>query len=323
MNILTIGTSMITGRFIEAMKQVEGVNHVGVYSRSIEKALNFAPGVKAYNDLAEALADPQIDAVYVASPNSLHYPQTKQALLANKHVICEKPFVSTLEQLDELIQLAQERDLILFEAITTVHLPNFRIVEETVKKIGPVKIVNCNFSQYSSKYGQYQNHQQVNIFDPAFDGGALKDINVYNIHFVTKLFGEPKSFQYYANRGYNGIDTSGILILEYPDFKAVCIGSKDSSSDSYGLIQGEKGTIRVSSTLGRCTSVSLHSHLMDNHQAQEPEVISIEQEFHMTYELEVFRDLVNTHNFSLRDHHLEHSRLVVSILEQAAKQDAK
>lgn len=322
MKLLTIGTSLITRRFLDAVKQVKGVEHVAVYSRSLEKAREFVSGVHHFDNLDEALNSDVFDTVYIASPNSLHYSQAKQALLANKHVICEKPFVSTKDQLIELIEIASSRELFLFEAITTLHLPNYQIIKENLDRVGQVKIINCNFSQYSSRYQLYMEKQQTNIFDPAFDGGALRDINVYNIHFVLGLFGMPESYTYYANRGYNKVDTSGVLLLQYKDFVGVLIGAKDSSSESYGIIQGESGTIEVSdSSLGRCQKVEFRGHIMDNQKEAQVETLSIDQTHHMSYELEVFKEMVETRDFMSRDQYLNHSLNVVEILEKAGEYD--
>ncbi len=322
MKILTIGTSWITSRFLEAIDLVDRVQHVAIYSRSLEKAKAFKEDCVYFDDLDEALNSDIFDTVYIASPNSLHYPQAKQALLANKHVICEKPFVSTKEQLIELIEIASSNELFLFEAITTLHLPNYQIIKENLNRVGKAKLINCNFSQYSSRYQRYLDGQQTNIFDPKFDGGALRDINVYNIHFVLGLFGMPESYHYYANRGYNQVDTSGVLLLQYKDFVGVLIGAKDSSSESYGIIQGELGTIEVSdSSLGRCQKVKFMGHIMDNQQEVQVETLSVDQKHHMSYELEVFRDMVENKDYMTRDKYLNHSLKVVEILEKAGKYD--
>ena len=164
------------------------------------------------------LADPDIDLIYIATPNSLHYRQAKAALLAGKNVLCEKPFVPTVAEADELIRLAKERHLFLFEAITTAHHANYALVKEHLPDIGPLRIVSCTFCQYSSRYDALLSGQVPPVFDPACCGGALMDLNLYNVHFVVGLFGEPMSVSYHPNLYRNGIDTSGILLLEYPDF---------------------------------------------------------------------------------------------------------
>ena len=105
----------------------------------------------------------------------------------------------------------------------------------------------CNYSQYSSRYDAYLEGDITHSFDPAYYGGSLYDINVYNIHYCVGLFGEPKDATYYPNIGPNGIDTSGTLVMEYDGFSAVCTGSKDSDSPGYVCVQGEKGFMKVDS----------------------------------------------------------------------------
>ena len=119
MKVGTIGTGFIVDWFLNAVKQNEGVEAVGMYSRKEESArpLSEKYGIKnIYTDYKEMLANNDIDTVYIASPNSLHYSYAKEALLAGKHVICEKPFTSTVKEFMELKQLAKEKQLFLFEA---------------------------------------------------------------------------------------------------------------------------------------------------------------------------------------------------------------
>lgn len=320
MKVLTIGTSLITERFISALKQVEGTELIAIYSRTKETGQAFADkvgGPTVYTDLQEALKSDSFDTVYVASPNTFHYQHAKQALLAGKHVLCEKPFTSTKAQLLELIEIASDKELMLMEAITTLFLPNFKLIQEKVMEIGDIKLINANFSQLSSRYGLYKKGQVTNIFNPEFDGGALRDINVYNIHFTTYLFGRPHQVIYYPNKGFNGVDTSGVLILDYEQFKAVLIAAKDSSSESFGLIQGDQQTIKVhGSSLGRSAKVSMLGAITDLAQEGQ-QLISTDQDDHMTYEIKAFRDLIKNADFELRDHYLEHSLLVLDVLEMA------
>ena len=103
----------------------------------------------------------------------------------------------------------------------------------------------ANYSQYSSRYDHYLKGEVDHSFDPEYLGGALRDINVYNIHYAVELFGAPVRTQYYPNTGFNGIDTSGTMVLEYDGFSAVCTGAKDSDGPCFVQIQGEKGYMRI------------------------------------------------------------------------------
>ena len=260
MKIGTIGTgSIVTWVMTEAMR-TEGVEYRAVYSRKEEsgRALAGRFGVqKVYTDLDAMLADETIDFIYVASPNSLHYEQTRRALLAGKNVICEKPFAPTRAQAAELAALAQQKQRFLFEGITTTFLPHFALIREKLAEIGPARQVSCTFCQYSSKYDALRAGQTPNVFNPAFAGGALMDLNLYNLHFVYGLFGSPARLAYHAHKHPNGIDTSGVLVLAYPDFVCQCTTAKDCRGDNGVSILGEKGRIRVEGPASMCSRVTV------------------------------------------------------------------
>lgn len=260
MKIGTIGTGNIVTWVMTEAVRVAGVTYEAVCSRKEEtgRALAERFGVqKVYTALADMLADPEIDWVYVASPNSLHYAQTKAALEGGKHVICEKPFAPTRAQAEELAALAEDKGLFLLEGITTLFLPHFARIREKLPEIGPVRQVSCTFCQYSSKYNALKAGQTPNVFNPAFAGGALMDINLYNLYFVYGLFGMPEKLTYRARRHENGIDLGGVAVLEYPGFVAQCTGAKDCQSDNGAHIIGEKGFIRVENPVSMCTRVTV------------------------------------------------------------------
>lgn len=325
MKIGTIGSGMIVDRFIHAVSLVDHVSIEAVYSRSEEKAAAFASKhgiVKHYTDIDKMLADTDIDTIYVASPNSLHYAQALQALQAGKNVIGEKPFTSTLEETDILIKTAKEKNLFLFEAITTIHMPNYKIVKENLATLGNIHLVTANFSQYSSKFNAYKNNELPNAFNPKFSGGALMDINIYNIHFVVGLFGKPKSYAYYPNLGYNGIDTSGVMIMQYDSFTATLIGAKDSSSEYLCFVQGDASTIKVSgASTGVCKTVERVPLLGDSIDKHNPtynfENMGIEQDFHMSYEVADFEAIIQNKDYEACYKLLDHTRDVMEILYNA------
>lgn len=244
----TIGTGVIVHSILDGVRRTEGIRCVAVYSRSEEKARQLANkyGVaKTYNNLEEMLLDDEINFVYVASPNSLHYEQTKRALEFGKNVICEKPFCAEREQVEELTELAKKKELFLIDATPTTYLPNFEILKNKVKKIGRLRLVLCNYSQYSSRYDQVLEGKFPNVFNSKFAGGCLQDINYYNVYFNVALFGKPEQMYYYANMCGGGVDTSGILLMKYQGFVSECAGAKDTWGINSAQIQGEKGFIYV------------------------------------------------------------------------------
>jgi predicted dehydrogenase len=203
------------------------------------------------------LADEGLDFIYIASPNSLHFEQALDALRAGKNVICEKPFTTYFNEALLLAAEARSRGLFLFEAITTPFLPNVKMVRDLLPSISPVRIIKCNFSQYSLRYKALLDGELPNNFNPLFSGGALMDLNIYNLHLMATLFGFPLRSTYYPNLHSNGIDTSGIALLEYEGFKSECTASKDSGGKNFILIQGENGYIYIGDSAGNCRNVEI------------------------------------------------------------------
>ena len=314
MQIGTIGTGPIVETFLAACQQVPSVQVSAVYSRSVEKAAALASrfGIaRTCTTMDELLVDPAIDTIYIALPNSLHFAQAVQALQANKHVILEKPLTSTLAEAQALVKLAREKGLYLFEAITTRHLPNYLKVRQELADIGPIRLVQCNYSQYSSRYTQLLAGDVTNIFDPAFSGGCLYDLNIYNLHFVIGLFGRPQAVHAYANKAFNGIDTSGTVVLKYDDFIATCSAAKDSASPSFQIIQGEKGFSDVAGPVNRCPSYEIRT-------GSRQETVNLQtQENRLVYEIEAFADCLARNDWGQAEAWLDESLLVMEVADTA------
>lgn len=245
----TIGSGFIVHNILDNVQRTEGICLEAVYSRSEEtgQALGAKYGArKVYTDLDAFLQDDTVNFVYIATPNSLHYAQTKKALLAGKNVILEKPFCTKAADATELIQLAEARGLFLIDAVPTAYLPNLEILKRELPKIGNIKLVMTNFSQYSSRYDKLLQGDLPNIFNPEFGGGCLMDINFYNIYLNVALFGKPRKTVYYPNRFQDSIDTSGIVILQYDGFVSQNAGAKDTWGVNFVQIEGDRGYIYVS-----------------------------------------------------------------------------
>ncbi len=210
----------------------------------------------AYSDYDAMLAEGEMDVLYLAVPNHLHYDFACKALEHGFHVIVEKPVASNYDEAKQLAARAKEKNLYLFEAITTVTMPNYEKIKELLPRIGDVRAVSCNFSQYSHRYDAFLAGDIAPVFDPAKSGGALMDLNLYNLHYVLGLFGEPKSVRYHANMSC-GIDTGGMLFLEYESFYAVCIAAKDCAAPCSYVISGSKGYISQDTPANACGVVTL------------------------------------------------------------------
>ena len=244
----TIGSGVIVHSILDQIARTEGIRLEAVYSRSGEKGIALAREYgcgKVYTDMDGFLSDERVNTVYIATPNLLHYEQTKRALLAGKHVICEKPFVTRLSQAEELVALAKEKNLFLAEAAPTTFLPNFRILRRELPKIGRVRLVMSGYSQYSSRYDAVLRGEKPNIFNPQYAGGCLMDINFYNVLLNVALFGKPEEAVYYPNV-YPGLaDTSGVMVMRYDGFVSQNAGAKDTWGVNFFQIEGEAGYIFV------------------------------------------------------------------------------
>ncbi len=248
MNLGIIGTGGIALMMAKACEEVEKVHAYGCYSRTYEKGKSFANEANidfVYTDMEEFLSDENIDLVYIASPNSLHYFQAEDALKHGKSVIVEKPFCSNYRQAKRLVDLAKEKDLFLFESMTIQHSLNYRLLKEKIAEIGKIKEVQCTYLQYSRKYKDLLDGKNPNVFTNEYSGGALMDLGIYKIHFVIGLFGEPKRVTYYCRKHENGVDLGGTLVLEYEDKVITALAAKDLNGNNRNIIAGEKGYIIV------------------------------------------------------------------------------
>lgn len=211
-----------------------------------------------YTDYHDLVADEAVDTVYVAVPNFLHHAVSEAALRAGKDVICEKPLASTAREATELAALAREQGRFLWEAVVTTRQPNFRVVrDEFLPRIGTVKVVIVNYSQYSSRYDAFRAGEVLPAFDPAKSGGALMDLGLYTLTYTIGMFGEPRFARYLPNIE-RGIDTSGVAILEYDGFTAVNVCAKDCAAPCGIVMQGTDGYVQTTTPPNMCGPVTLH-----------------------------------------------------------------
>lgn len=318
MKLTVVGTGKIVEEALPIITATNGIQVQALVStpRSQEKAKALADHYQIqdlYTDLEEALTNPNTDTVYVATPNHLHYEMTKAALLAGKHVICEKPFTLKEAQAQELAEIAKRKQLILLEAITNLYLENFAVLKEELANLGDIKIVDCNYSQYSSRYDAFKEGVIAPAFDPEKGGGALRDLNIYNIHLVVALFGLPKTVNYLSNME-RGVDTSGILLMDYLDFKVVCIAAKDCSAEVRTTIQGNRGSLIVAGESNTLPQVQVTENGI------EPRVINKNgSEHRMAAEFRVFQAIIDERDFERAQEALGHSLKVMKVLDLASQ----
>lgn len=319
MKTAILGAGTIIPAFLEAAEKIEELEIYAIFGQESDlpkmTELQNQYGItKIYYDYDKLLEDREVEVVYVALPNHLHYVFAKKAAENKKHVIVEKPFASTYAQAKELIDIADRNQVMIFEAISNQYMPNYRKTRELVKELGDVKIVQLNYSQYSRRYDLFKEGAVLPVFDPKKSGGALMDLNVYNIHYVLGLFGKPEKIHYIANIE-RGIDTSGILTMEYPDFQCVCVGAKDCKAPVSINIQGDKGFIHSDEP------ANVYSSFSFAYNNGELETIALNEGMpRLYYELRVFADMVINKNYGETREYNQHTLDVMEILEEARRQ---
>ncbi len=322
MRLAILGTGFIVKEgALKALQEVPEIKIQAIFARpsSREMAEELAGQYaipEVYTDYDDLLKNPGIDFVYVGLINSVHYEYTKKALLAGKHVIVEKPFASTAAEVRELRELALSKGLYVFEAVTLLHLPNFHAIKKALPEIGRIRTVTANYSQYSSRYDKYLAGEVLPAFNPQLSGGALYDINIYNLNFIIGLFGAPEDVSYKANIGFNGIDTSGQLFLQYKDFFASALGAKDSESPGFITIQGEKGYIRV---LG-APNVLQAFEIGIRGEKGVPHYELNKYEHRMVHEFQEFAEIFQRKDYDIMEKGLDISLAVLETAEKARKQ---
>lgn len=243
-----IGTGKIAEKFWQANRYGKDFELTAVYSRTLERArqFGFQKGQLQYFDDLEAFANSDcIDAVYVASPNCCHYEQVMTLLKAGKHVLCEKPMASNLEQAQEMFAEAEKQNLILLEGMRSIYAPSFQKMIPYMETLGTIRRATLQYCQYSSRYDNYKRGIVENAFKPELSNGALMDIGVYVVSCMIRLFGAPKSIKASGVKLHNGVDGAGTILMEYPDMSGEAIYSKITDSAMPSQIQGEDASMLV------------------------------------------------------------------------------
>lgn len=287
--LAVIGTNWITRQFVDAAHETGSYKLTAVYSRSLEQAQAFASDYMVehlFTSLEEMAQSDVIDAVYIASPNSLHFPQTRLFLSHKKHVICEKPLASNIAEVEQAIEIARENQVVLFEAFKTSSLPNFLQLQQALSKVGKMRKALINYCQYSSRYQRYLDGENPNTFNPAFSNGSIMDIGFYCLASAVALWGEPHSVKATATLLESGVDAHGVAVLDYGDFSVTLQHSKVSDSVLPSEIQGEDGSLVVEK-ISECQKVSFVPRGGKAQDLTQPQHINT-----MLYEAELFARLV-------------------------------
>ncbi|MDO4941511.1 MAG: Gfo/Idh/MocA family oxidoreductase [Lachnospiraceae bacterium] len=312
-----IGTNFITDGFMEAGMQCKDFHVQAVYSRTIERAKEYASkyGIEDYYDsLDDVAAAENIDAVYVASPNALHAPQSIQMLNAGKHVLCEKTIASNQEELKQMLDAAKQNHVIVLEAMRPVFDPGFQAIQDHLPKLGKVRRATFQYCQYSRRYDKYKIGIIENAFKPELSNGALMDIGVYCVHPMVKLFGMPDQILASGFQLSTGAEAMGTIIARYGnEMQVELLYSKITDSILPSQIQGEEGSMIIEEIPDTVTLK------IRTRQDKKWEEIKIDKkENNMYYEIEEFIRLVQSGESA--EEHNKYSLWELAVMDEARRQ---
>ncbi len=244
----TIGRSQIAQLWLAAAQTLPDFKLSATYSRQMADAREFAQqygAQRAYDNLEAMAKDPDVDAVYIASPNLFHYEQTLMMLRHGKHVLVEKPMAVTRAQAEDMFAAADANGCVLLEATRNVLNPAMRRIRDALPQLGVLRRAHLHFCQYSSKYDRFKQGEMTNTFNPALATGGLMDLGVYTVEAMVYLFGAPQRITAVHHALPHGWDAMGTLIVDYDTMQAVLTYSKITQGYAPSEIQGEKGALQI------------------------------------------------------------------------------
>lgn len=258
-----LGLGNIARSFATGLKSVAGAELVAVGSRSQEKAEKFGDehgAARRYGSYQDLANDPDIDAIYVATPHSLHFEDALLSLNAGKATLVEKPFTLNEEQSSALVQTSREQNVFLMEAMWTRFTPIMGKLRELVKDgaIGELRLVEADFGFRAGL------NPEGRLFNPELGGGALLDVGVYTISLASMLLGAPTAVTGLAHLGETGVDEQSAMLLSYAKGELAVLSTAIRTNTVHEAnIYGTEGRIRVDSPWWIPKSMTLHRNGKD------------------------------------------------------------
>lgn len=242
-----IGTGRITDWVLKGAVLEPRFEAAAICSRNEDKAAAFAAKhniPRTFTDVDAMASDPELDAIYIGTPNETHKDLAIKCMNHGKHVMCEKPFASNSIEVEEMIAAARRNGVMLMEAMISTLSPNFLNVQKEVRRLGGVRHYSATFCQYSTKYDKLKGILSGAIqdpvpssFNPDCSGGSLMDVGIYTIYPMVVLFGQPKgltanvtSCKVPTAEGPKPIDLQGNVIFDYEGMSAEVMYSKIADS---------------------------------------------------------------------------------------------
>lgn len=261
-----LGTGSIATTFAQDIRLTDNAALVAVCSRTLEAATVFSNrfgGLRIIPDINTLATDPSIDAVYLATPNTTHFDQTRTLLNAGKPVLIEKPLVATAAQAQTLIDLAAEKQAFAMEGLWTVFLPAINHLKQLLADgtIGAITGIRAELA-YAKAF-----EATSRFFAPSLGGGSLLDLGVYPIALTLALFGSPKTTTGRWSAASTGVDMSADVVLGYDDFQARLSCGFDRNGTNRFIIEGETGSLVIDAPFLRANRIILTKNRIAHHLA--------------------------------------------------------
>ena len=267
-NWAILGAGRISRKFASGLKELSNARCYAVAARSWERAEAFRAEhgfEKAYGSYEEMLADPEVDAVYIATTNNVHFEHTMMCLEAGKAVLCEKPFASNLEQVEQMIAKAKEKKVFLMEALWSRFLPSMIQLkaEKESGTIGTPFLLQCDFG-FISPFDPYNR-----VYDPELGGGSIPDIGIYPIFTSLYLFGYPTEIKVTSVPSPTGTDwTTSILFKHKGNEMSMLTSSFEMILNNEARLYGEHGHLKLHNMFHMLTRLSFKRN--DGYEADIP-----------------------------------------------------
>lgn len=252
-----VGTGAAAGFFADSVRRHTRAQVVAVGSRRRGRAERFATAHRvptARSSYRELVEDPQVDAVYVATPHSEHREHALLALAAGKHVLVEKPFTRNVAEAQEVLAAARTAGRFVMEAMWTRFLPHVAALHQVVEagEIGEIVNVRADHGQY------FPHHPAHRLYDPALAGGALLDLGIYPVAWALDLLGVPSAVHAVGQLTDTGVDGQVSVVAQFgPRQLASLATTLWAKTPTTSSISGTEGHIRVAGDFYRPTSFTV------------------------------------------------------------------
>lgn len=243
-----LGAGNIAHRFAASLAKVEGAELVAASRRTAEKAAAFlaevpcAPGARAYGDHEALLADPEVDAIYLALPHDLHHAWALRALDAGKAVLCEKPAMLSEAEAAEVTAAARERGLLFMEAMKTRFVPLHPHVVDAVGALGPVARVHASLC--NDALASYRTHDTY-ILGGGPGSGVLLDCGIYCASWLDELLPGEIAVERVDTAFYEGSDVYVDAHMTIGGVAAELECACDRARPRQLVVEGERGILTV------------------------------------------------------------------------------